>query len=256
MKKSMLTIIFMSSVLFGALVFVKADSVEKNSLGELLKSANDSYKKGDFIKAVDYYEKFLVLDPNDYDVLVYLGASYDEIGQSAKAIEVCKRAIKISPDKSGAYLNLGMIFRNLNQLNDEIFNFKEAIKYANPLESAGLAHINLGFTYMRLSQYEDAQFNFTRAIEINPKNCEAYNWSGFCYSQAGKLQEARERYLKAIEINPEYSASYIGLGVIYQKLGDRIKVGENYRKAIDLLRKNGREQEARELEQLIAKELL
>jgi Tfp pilus assembly protein PilF len=97
--------------------------------------------------------------------------------------------------------------------------------------------------------------NFKKAIEYDPKNYEAHHWLGFCYYKSGDLEAARKYYEKSLEINPDYGAPYNGLGLIYQQLGDFRKAKENYQIAANLLRKEGREQEAGELESIIEKEL-
>jgi len=220
----------------------------------LLKRANELYKEGDIEEAITNYEKIIELNPTNYEVLCFLCVGYDKTKQSTKALETCSRAINIIPDRPEAYLNLGMVYRNLGQRESEISNFEKAIKHSKSPEIYTKAYANLGFTFVSLGQYNNAQMNFKKAIEYDPKNYEAHYWLGFCYYKSGDLETARKYYEKSLEINPDYGAPYIGLGLIYQQLGDFRKAKENYQIEANLLRKEGKELEAKELESLIDKE--
>lgn len=246
-------LIFLS--LLSVPLYFSSMAIAETNEDSLFEIANDLYKQGDIKGAITNYEKIIKLNPNHYDALCFLCAGYDKIGDSLRVVEICKKAISLNPQQPVAYMNLAMAYRHLGEHENEILNFQETIKCANSPEFLSDAYAALGFTYCNLGRYKDAQPNLQKAIEHNPNNYEAYNWLGFCRYKAEDFEAATKYYSKAIEINSLYGAAYHGLGLIYSELKNYNKAKEYFWKEADLFRKEGKEQEARELEELIEKEI-
>lgn len=64
----------------------------------VLRLANLSYDLQDWSDCIQYYERFLELEPGQPDVLSDLGVCYQKIGEPQRALEAFDRAQEISPD--------------------------------------------------------------------------------------------------------------------------------------------------------------
>jgi tetratricopeptide (TPR) repeat protein len=77
--------------------------------GALVGLGNKYYDLNEPEKAIEYYEKALVIKRDDPAVLVDCGAMYRLKGDPDKALELFREAIKIDPNLPQAYFNLGMV---------------------------------------------------------------------------------------------------------------------------------------------------
>lgn len=75
------------------------------------------------LKAVDYLEKALQLDINNYYILPTLALQYESISQIQNAIECHKKYIRMKPEFYGGYSNLSFIYYQQK-------NYLESNKYA------------------------------------------------------------------------------------------------------------------------------
>lgn len=93
----------------------------------LVSLGNDYYDIDNPPKAIEYYERALMIKPDNAPVLVDLGAMYRKSGNPDKAVELFTRAIEIDPRLPQAYFNLGMIYHT--EKNDPASAAKAWRKY-------------------------------------------------------------------------------------------------------------------------------
>ncbi len=98
---------------------------------------------------------------------------------------------------------------------------------------------------------EGAEAAFRRAIQIDPNFAEAYANLGSLLANQNKLAEAVPNFQTAIRLKPNVPEFYYMFGqVLYaqDKISDAV---ESFKKARDLLKKQGKTQEANSLERVI-----
>lgn len=124
-----------------------------------------------------------------------------------------ERAIAIEPDFMEAYINLGVVYMNINKLPETIAVFDEAHRRFpdNAMIKRNLvaAYINLGFSYYGSNRSADEINAYQKALELDPQNrtaignlSSAYNNLGVALYKQGRMREACEALRKAVEINP------------------------------------------------------
>jgi cytochrome c-type biogenesis protein CcmH/NrfG len=92
-----------------------------------LKLANYLYDKHYFDLAIEWYERFLTLNPKDVNARTDLGTSYFYTGQPRQAVEEYKKALEVNPNHQPTMFN--MIVVDLEGTHD----LKSASKYWNEL---------------------------------------------------------------------------------------------------------------------------
>jgi tetratricopeptide (TPR) repeat protein len=75
-------------------------------------------------------------------------------------------------------------------------------------------YANLGLLYRNANQLADAEAAFQKATEHAPWDAATWTEYGVTLRQAGKFAEARSAYEKAISLNPNYAAAHRTLGVL------------------------------------------
>jgi tetratricopeptide (TPR) repeat protein len=75
----------------------------KKEVDEAMREGEGAFAKGDFPKAIEMYQRALLLDPNLYEAALFIGDVYYKSADQAKAGEWFGRAIQINPDRETAY---------------------------------------------------------------------------------------------------------------------------------------------------------
>ncbi|HJS23299.1 MAG TPA: tetratricopeptide repeat protein [Pyrinomonadaceae bacterium] len=75
----------------------------KKDVDEAMREGEAAFAKGDFPKALENYQRALVLDPKRYEAVLLIGDIHFKSADQAKANEWFARAIEIDPDRETAY---------------------------------------------------------------------------------------------------------------------------------------------------------
>ena len=127
------------------------------------------------------------------------------------------KALELDSNATDVYRLRGVVYSNLNQYEQAIQNFNQAIKVYHYSDEA-FAYYNRGDVYRHLKQYEQALQDFDKAIELDPNATNSYNLRGLCYFELKQHNLAIGDFNKAIKLNPNDSALYFHRGVNYLEL--------------------------------------
>lgn len=133
------------------------------------------------------------------------------------AIKWLEKARKVEPDNANVLLFLGMNYLDLNKP----FKAKEALvrgvsRYPNDAQ----LRFQLGVTEERLGNLEDAAAQFKGVLAVDPKNAPAMNYLGYTWAEHGQNLEEAEKLLRAaLALDPENGAYMDSLGWALYKRG-------------------------------------
>ena len=99
---------------------------------------------------------------------------------SSKSKISLERAIKIDPNYIDAYINLGLLNKDINNYNDAEKYYLKALELNN---KSAIAHLNLGACYKEKLEIEKALFHTQKAIELNDKLENSYLNLATIYNQ-------------------------------------------------------------------------
>ncbi|PKP54250.1 MAG: hypothetical protein CVT92_00410 [Bacteroidetes bacterium HGW-Bacteroidetes-1] len=221
----------------------------------------------DFPKAVEEYEKALVIVDEDEMEEVYssIAFEYENMGAFDTALEYLVKALEISTYPDQLLYEIGMCYEMAKTMEDSIAFF---IIYLDSNPSSVAAWFNLGLSYHHLDLYEKAidafEFaiaidetyipaylsmaqsyanlnNYSKAIEIYHETSEhekpealTLYYIGECHEKLFEYDKALEFYHQSIELDENLPEPWAGIGVIYDERGDT-KTGIGYlEKAIEL----------------------
>jgi tetratricopeptide repeat protein len=75
----------------------------KKEVDEAMHEGEAAFAKGDFPKAIEMYQRALLLDPKLYEAALFMGDVYFKTADQVKAGEWFARAVTINPDRETAY---------------------------------------------------------------------------------------------------------------------------------------------------------
>ena len=163
-------------------------------------------------RAVGVYVRAILLEPDDFEANLNLGACYFSLEKYELAEKYCKAAIALKPDSPEAYSNLGIIYDSQGRLYEAIKAYKDSLEL--DVHQPKLL-MNLGATYMRQDRLTPALKAFELAVREAPDSAPAREQLGTCLYHRKEYDKAIEAYEQAISIDRESAASHRGLGVVY-----------------------------------------
>jgi arylsulfatase A-like enzyme/tetratricopeptide (TPR) repeat protein len=154
----------------GAAVLQKAagmydqDAEVWNSLGVV------AWKKGQYPKALEYFQKALALAPDDAIINDNTGSLFTTMGLKSKntddvqrAQSLFRKALAADPNLASAHNGLGGVYRILGQRDEAIASWEKALSL-NP--NYDLALYNVGLAYLEKSDKKQALQSFLRYLSV------------------------------------------------------------------------------------------
>ncbi len=175
------------------------------------------------------YKKILDISPTNSHAMNNLGYLYAEYGVNLdQAMELCKRAVSITPNNAGFRDSLGWVAFKCKNYSLAESELTKAIKMR---ENFYDGYYHLATVYYATGNMKGAADNYEKALEIKSDSAEALNNLAYLYAEQDlNTQKSIELAEKAIEIEPN-NASYL------DTLGWAHYRAKNYSKALEAIKK-------------------
>ena len=98
----------------------------KKDVDEAMREGEAAFAKADFPKAIEMYQRALLLDPKLYAAALFIGDVYFKTADQNKAGEWFARAIEIDPDRETAYRYWGDSLMKQGRVSEAAEKFVEA----------------------------------------------------------------------------------------------------------------------------------
>jgi adenylate cyclase len=149
-------------------------------------------------KAVAYGKKALALGPNLADLKAAVAVPFMYSGRPEEAIELVKKAMRLSPYYPAWYLAvLGIAYRITGQYEEAITSFESWRARANP--RSALPHLSLAYTYEEAGRGEEAQVAVAEVLKRKPKASIAgyLKANTFPYKDPAEIERVKDSLRKA-----------------------------------------------------------
>ena len=243
---------------------IKADP--KSSLAFLGRGVLLAVRKRAYDRAIEDFDKVLVIEPDNVEALVSRGDAFGQLGDLGRAMADLNRAVALAPDKPTVLVARGQIESRRGNLAGAARDYEAALK-TDPRYTAALINLaavramqgqpgaavtlldqaitfdprnplafyNRGYAEFALKQYDKAIADYGAAIEIDPGMGLAYNNRALSRAVAGSDLVAAladsDQALKLLPLNLEVRDTR---GFIYLKLGDPALALNEYNAALTI----------------------
>lgn len=189
-----------------------------------------------FDDAIEYYQNAIKLnpDPSWTSIVCHaLGALYGEVKGNFEAAEATFQAgLVLDSNNYELLLSLGDLFMAQGNLDKAIKTYCDGITL-NP--DNFLAYAKAGLALWEKDYIEEALVSLHKAVDLNPDFEVAHNNLGVVYLDGiGDAGESINHFMRAIEINPNYTLAYFNVGRAYQAMDEKASSAEYYQMALDL----------------------
>jgi glycosyltransferase involved in cell wall biosynthesis len=146
---------------------------------KLLHKANSARDVRDWSGAVEYYQKYLVQMPNDWEALVQYGHALKEGGSLNEAEEIYIKAANIFPNSKDTYIHLAHLQKRLGKNDLSIDTFLKVFDLEDKFGEAFRELIDLGYPQSKLRE---------RAIKNGILLSEETPTEKFCFDVSDLIQ--------------------------------------------------------------------
>jgi non-specific serine/threonine protein kinase len=180
------------------------------------------------LKAVEFAEKAITLNPRLSHAHQFLGGAYSTLGRYDEAIAAMNEAVRIEPNNAGAHGSLARAYwLGKGMVEEAIIELEHAVSI-NP--QAGYSYLQLVFLHTLVGNYSRAEAAAKPAIELQEKFISgkeglqvvgAHTRLGYCYYRQGRYDEAIAEYERELEFlkTSDHALRDRSLTELEQKLG-------------------------------------
>jgi tetratricopeptide (TPR) repeat protein len=174
-------------------------------------------KREEYPAAIDYYRKYLSLEPDRWEARLSLGLLlHYQMKQSDRAEKELDRVVALVPEDSRAYAALGVIYLGRGQIESARKAADMALKY-DPENYQAL--IIRGQLYLQNGDDIRAENYFQKALRINPDGALAVYWVGVIQFQKGDYQAAESSFRRSVNLAPGFRDAALNHGLALEVLG-------------------------------------
>ena len=209
--------------------FQKALLLQPNN-AEIYNNIGVAFKeKNMFGKAIEAYDKAIYINPNYAEAFYNKGVANQDRGNLEEAIKAYASAIQFNPNYAAAFSNMGNALRDQGKLDEAKVSINKAISLQ---PNYPIAYTNLGNVLKDLRKFKESVEAHKKSIALKPNNPIAYNNMGIALKEQGKLDKAILAYQKAISLKPDYADPFSNIGNILKDQNKLDKALEAFKQAL------------------------
>ena len=186
--------------------------------------ARQQYEKGlglerihAFAAAIICYRRAVALDPTLAGPNYRMGMLFQNVDQVEEAVKAFAAEVKNHPGDAQAARELGL---GLAQLNEHARAIAQLESLTQRLPGDGANWRALGYAYMQADRPRDAETALRRAIALPPQSAPEHRDLGYVLAATGREDEARAEYRRAIALDPKETGAWVNLANLDRSRGD------------------------------------
>jgi tetratricopeptide (TPR) repeat protein len=189
----------------------------------------------DYTDADKWITRSLQLDEHDSEAWYEMGRIKYQENRFAEAITAFQKTLAMVPKLVKAENNLGLAYEGLNQKDDAVRAYRQAIEWqAETGNKSEQPLLNLGILFNDEGQVADALPLLLEAEAIAPDDEKTHATLGKLYLRQGNLKGAEEEFEKAVAIDPKSASVHFQLGQVYRKQGKTSQASAEFAKASEI----------------------
>lgn len=175
---------------------------------------NELFEEGDLMQAIDYYAQALVFDPKHARARVNRGLVHFKRNQWSRASDDFDKYLQSHPNDTVILVHRGQAAYMLQNFSDATHYLSLALQLA---EDAGV-RVDRGLAYFAARNWEAALQDFREATRLAPRLGEAWLGYGNVLQEMGDYENALQLYQQAHTLDSGDPRPIFNMGVVLCKL--------------------------------------
>lgn len=192
-------------------------------------------------KAIKNFKKALEFEPENEDIILALGDTYNRIHNFEEAEKYYLKILERHPDKPQYYYVVAQFYRNFDKIDKAVEMYEKRISL-DPNNPEGYKYLANFYYNDLLNTAKDVETGkkyidnalelFDKIISLDPNNYESYYALGVaCWAKSYRVLSAEtseervntinkgiKALEKAIELNPNYPDSYAWINLLWREM--------------------------------------
>jgi tetratricopeptide (TPR) repeat protein len=210
------------------LVEFKGDNFDL--FARLLDTGAGLFIKGKLKRGIRYFEKALLLDPNNAALAFFIGEHFFRFNKTVLSRTYLERAVGRQSGNYIALLMLGVICGDDGDLDQAKAHLNRALKIK---KNSFTAHFGLGRILISEGRLREAISHLKRALILKPTP-EMHYLVGRAYLEDGRSNIAIRHLRRCVELDPRFDAALYHLGLIYLDQNRLTLAHEHFKAACDI----------------------
>jgi tetratricopeptide (TPR) repeat protein len=212
-----------------------SDAIQKGPTVRAHNNRGDYYyRQKEYDKARADFKAALKINPDFTRAYRNLGKVERDCGRMSAAIEALTRAITLSPNKADAYIVRGNMYQSTGAYDKALADAEKALS----LEKNHSAYLNLSAVLNNLGRYRESLTASEQAIALSPDNAESWYNRGNTYRELSKTDSALICFNRAIELDATNYFYFNNRGLANLMRGDAKSAAEDFSRALNLVPDN------------------
>lgn len=199
--------------------FTAGAKFRRPNADELKVVASDYILLEDFADADKWFSEVVAETPNDASANYLLGRTKFNENNFPAAISSFERALTLHPRYVEAENNIGLAWRELNDLDKARAAFQTAIDWQGQTLVDAQPFLNLGTLLADQNNFSAAIAYLEKAAALSPDNPSVHEELSHVYAAQQNLSKAQSELERATALAPNISSLHFKLGQIYRKEG-------------------------------------
>lgn len=167
------------------------------------------YSRGEFEKAVTYYERALQADSLSAESLYRLATSLVQLGRRDEALERAQAALEADPSHAEAHFLYGILLNGLGRFEEA----ERELEAARPsMGESGDFYAALGTSLLEQGKLDAAEAAARQFARFDSEDARAHAILGEVYLSRKQYLSARDELFRALRLNPKEPRAQIALG--------------------------------------------
>ncbi len=162
--------------------------------GKKTEEGDQYYDQGEYKKALEAYDKYLIIYPRNIKTLYNRARTYDKLGRQQEAKEDLDNLLKLEPNHLQARITLGEIDFAAENYEGAYYAFNKAVESH---KQSSLAYVYRAKANQKMGQIKKAYSDYNVAIRLDAKNGIAYLYRGTLFVSQKKKTSACKDFAKA-----------------------------------------------------------
>ena len=159
---------------------------------------------------VSRWKKEVEESPDNTEVILRLGVSYQNMGKFQEALNVLGEVVAKKPDHFLARLHLGSVLKAQGLYQQALEHY---LYVSEDVAKSTVFHTDLGEIYYNLGRTEEAISELRTAIKLDADYWRSHFLLSFAYGDVGHLQDALEESRIASRLNPSFQNTEANLAL-------------------------------------------
>lgn len=214
--------------------FEKANALDANSV--FMENIADCYvEKRDYVRALDYAERALSMNPEDYDMVNLKAGILGSLGKYNECLAERDRYVAKFPDNPNAYLSRANDLLDAGRFSDAIEDFNTAVVLAPSLSKDSYLLMRRGDAFRFSGKNDEAAKDYEALLTAEKDSVlTADSWTPFAYSGLGNAEKAIETMQYILENDTtDINGALYNAACVYARLGKKSEAIKYLRKAIE-----------------------